>query len=163
MISSKTVFSVLVSLTGAACALPAAAQTPGSYADTLSTVYEAPQFIRAFKETCDEHHARTRPVNDAAYAAWRKNNKALLDELERRFMSMIRAASTDEHDYARNIGKYEGAVLANRQDIKERFVGLGPQELEKRCQDFPEYLKGEEGDLRKRFEAELKTIRKRKP
>src|SRR6185503_12621119 len=133
MMSSKTVLSVLVWLAAAACALPAFAQKAGTYADYLSQVYEAPQYIRAYKEVCEEHSAKTRAVNDAAYAAWRKRNKPLLDELDLRFTAMIRSASTDEHDYAKNIGKYEGAVLQNRQDMKERFLAQGAPELERFC------------------------------
>ena len=163
MISRKTVLLMLVSLTGVAAGPAVLAQVTGNYATDLSLVYEAPQFIRVFKEVCDANHAQGRAVNDAAYAAWRRRNKALLDELETRFVAMIRGASTDEHDYARNIGKYEGAVLQNREDMKERFLAQGPQELARRCQEFPQYLRSDDADLRKRYAEELAAIRKRKP
>ncbi len=138
------------------------AQEPDNYADNLSRVYEAPQFIRAVKEGCDANHPESRAVNDAAYNAWRRRNKALLDELERRFIAMIRKASTDAQDYARNVGKYEGEVLANRQELKEHFVAQGPQEVAQQCREFPQYLRSREADLQKRYEDELKAIRKRK-
>ena len=44
-----------------------------------------------------------------------------------RFTVMIRGASTDEHDYARNIGKYEGTVLQTREEVKRQFVAQGPR------------------------------------
>jgi hypothetical protein len=139
-----------------------AAQTGAEYAETLSRVYEAPQYVRAIKEACDEHHADVRAVNDAAYSAWRRRNKELLDEVERRFTAMIRGASTDEHDYARNIGKYAGAVVQHREEVKGQFLAQGPQEIERRCREFPQYLRSDDADLRKRYAEELKLIRKRK-
>jgi hypothetical protein len=154
--------TALIALVSGIAAAPAWAEAPGTYADNLSRVYEAPQFIRAIKEGCDASHPGSRAVNDAAYAAWRRRNKALLDDLERRFIAMIRSASTDAQDYAKNVGKYEGEVLANRQELKERFIAQGPQEVAQRCQEFPQYLRSQEADLQKRYEEELKAIRKRK-
>ena len=158
----SNILSMMIALAGAAAGSAAWAQATGNYADDLSRVYEAPQFIRAIKEACDANHAPTRAVNDAAYGAWRRRNKALLDELELRFTAMIRGASTDEQDYAKNIGKYAGAVVQNREELKEQFLAQGLQEVERRCREFPQYLRSADADLNKRYAEELKSIRKRK-
>ena len=76
---------------------------------------------------------------------------------------MVRSASTDEKDYAKNVGKYAGAVLQQREELKEavsRPAAGGDRASSAR--DFPEYLKGEDADLPKRYADELKSIRKRK-
>jgi len=158
----RTLYAALASLAAFAPAASAATAGGGEYAATLSKVYEAPQYIRALKELCDVKQEQTRPVNDAAYNAWRRRNRALLDELDRRFLVMIRAASTSEQDYTRNVGKYEGAVVQNREELKEQMAAAAPQELERRCREFPQYLRSEDGDLAKRYAEELKAIRKRK-
>lgn len=158
----RTTLAVIAAIAALAAGGRAAAQETGNYAETLSRVYEAPQFIRAVKEACDARHADIRAVNEAAYGAWRRRNRELLDELERRFTAMIRGASTDEKDYAKNIGKYTGAVVQNREEVKEQFLAQGPQEVQRRCKEFPQYLRSDDADLGKRYAEELKSIRKRK-
>jgi 1,2-phenylacetyl-CoA epoxidase catalytic subunit len=158
VLGNKNLSAVIVVLAGTA----AGSALAGNYADDLSRVYEAPQFIRAIKEACDKSHASSRAVNDAAYGAWRRRNKALLDELELRFTAMIRAASSNEQEYAKNVGKYAGAVVQNREELKEQFLAQGTEEIDRRCREFPQYLRSDEADLNKRYAEELKTIRKRK-
>jgi hypothetical protein len=153
-----------ISLTAAALLASglAAAQAGGSYAANLSRVYEATQFIQAAKEGCDTAEPDTRKANDAAYSAWRKRHQSLLDELERRFLAMVRKASADQKDYSKNVGKYAGEVLQHLENMKKQFLGQPPQEVSRQCQGFPDYLKSSEADLRKRYAAELTAIRKRK-
>ena len=162
LLRNKTLSIMMVALAGATAGPAVLAQATGTYADDLSRVYEAPQFIRAIKEACDTNHVPSRAVNDAAYGAWRRRHKALLDELELRFTAMIRGASTDEHDYAKNIGKYAGAVVQNREELKEQFLAQGAEAVERRCREFPQYLRSADADLNRRYAEELKSIRKRK-
>ena len=159
---SKAVVILLVSLAGVFAAGGAAAQTAGSYATDLSRVYEATQFIRAVKEACETAHRDSGAANAAAYNAWRRRNQGLLDELERRFTALLHGASTDEKDYAKNVGKYAGAVLQHRAEMKEQFLAQAPQDAERQCREFPLYLRSEDADLAKRYAEELKSIRKRK-
>src|SRR5262245_9779702 len=71
VLGNKTLSVVVVALAGAS----AGSAQAGNYAEDLSRVYEAPQFIRAIKEACDKSHASSRAVNDTAYGAWRRRNK----------------------------------------------------------------------------------------
>ena len=140
----------------------AAAQEGGTYASNLSRVYEAAQFIHAAKEACDSAEPDTRKANGAAYSAWRKQHQSLLDELERRFFAMVRRASADQKDYSKNVGKYAGEVLEHLEIIKKAFLSQPGEKISQQCRDLPDFLKGPEADLPKRYAAELKAIRKRK-
>jgi hypothetical protein len=155
-------YPIAVAAAAALCCGGAAAQATGDYATDLSRVYEAPQLIQAVKEACDTGHAASRAANEAAYNAWRRRHRALLHELEVRFTAMVRGASTDEQDYARNMGKYAGAVVGYREELKQQILARPPQELERHCREFPQYLRGEDGDLPRRYAEELKVIRQRK-
>ncbi|MCC7484170.1 MAG: hypothetical protein IT529_04200 [Burkholderiales bacterium] len=145
-----------------ALAAGAAAQEGGGYASDLSRVFAAAQYIQAVREGCDAAKPDTRTANDAAYGAWRKRHQSLLDELDRRFMAMIRGASADQKEYQMNIGKYAGEVLRNLEEAKVQFLAQGPEPVERQCREFPQYLKGKDADLARRYAEELKSIRKRK-
>ncbi|HET7160819.1 MAG TPA: hypothetical protein VFI62_17610, partial [Burkholderiales bacterium] len=104
----------------------------------------------------------TRAANGKAFAAWQAQHKTLIQDLRRRVTAMIRAASTDEKDYARNLGKYEGAILQEREEYRESLLKLDAEELRGQCQRMAEVLKGPEANLSRVYEVELEAIRKRK-
>jgi hypothetical protein len=139
-----------------------AQQASGDYATDLGVVYAGYQRIIALKEACDEAVPDTRPANERAFAAWQKRHAELLAELKRRVTAMIRRASSDEQEYSRKLGKYEGAILFSREEQKISFLTAGSDVLRAQCQRAPELLKGPEGDLAVVFASELETIRKRK-
>lgn len=144
-----------------ACGAAVAAEPASDYASDLSRVYWGYYQVLAQKEACDVAVPATRAVNDKAIAAWQAQHRALIQDLQRRVTAMIRAASTDEKDYARNLGKYEGAILQERREYKESLLKLGTGELRSQCQRMPEVLGGPEADLGKVFASELEEIRKR--
>lgn len=139
-----------------------AAEASGDYATDLATVYGGYQRMLGMKEACDVAHPAARSTNEKAFAAWQARHRALIQQLQRRVTVMIRRASGDEQEYARNLGKYEGAILQERQDYREMLLGLGAEELREQCQRMPEMLRGPGADLEKVYAAELETIRKRK-
>lgn len=140
----------------------AAAQESGGYATDLSRVFEAAQHIQAVKEGCDAAQPEARAANEAAYGAWRKRHQSLLDELDRRFLAMIRSASADQKEYTINVGKYAGEVLRNLEEARVQFLAQGPEAVARQCSELPQYLKGKDADLARRYAEELKSIRKRK-
>src|SRR5688572_8095570 len=87
------------------CAVAPAAEPADDYAADLSRVYWGYYQVLAQKEACDASVPATRAANDKALAAWQEQNRPLVQELQRRVTAMIRAASRDEKDYARNLGK----------------------------------------------------------
>ena len=144
------------------CARVATAEATGNYATDLATVYGGYQRLLAMKEACDAAVPVSRPVNEKAFAAWQAQHHALIQDLQRRVTVMIRLASQDEKEYARNLGKYEGAILQERQEYRQMLLALGTDKLSEQCQRMPEMLKGEGADLGKVYAAELEVIRRRK-
>jgi hypothetical protein len=155
-----------VRLLGAAgallCAAAIAAEPADDYASDLSRVYWGYYQVLAQKEACDAAVPATRAANEKALAAWQAQHRSLTQELQRRVTAMIRAASLDETEYARNLGKYEGAILQERRDYRESLLKLGPDELRAQCQRMPEVLNGPDADLARIYAAELEAIRQRK-
>jgi hypothetical protein len=145
-----------------AWAIAAVAEATGDYAVDLAVVYGGYQRMLAMKEACDTAVPVTRPENDKAFSAWLAQHDALIRELQHRVTAMIRLASRDEKEYARNLGKYEGAILQERHEYKDVLIGLGVDELRLQCQRMPEMLKGAAADLGKVYATELAVIRKRK-
>ena len=154
--------SVFLVFAIAMAARVAAQQASGDYATDLGVVYAGYQRIIALKEACDEAYPGTRKANAQAYSEWQARHAKLLDELKRRVMAMIRRASSGEQDYARNLGKYEGAILLSREEQKFAFLTEQAETLKARCRQAPALLTGPEGDLTLVFARELETIRKRK-
>ena len=145
------------------CLCASAAEPAASdYAADLSRVYWGYYQVLAQKEACDASVPATRPANDKAVAAWEAQHRPLVQELQRRVTAMIRAASFDEKDYARNLGKYEGAILQERREYRDALLKLGAGELRGQCQGMAEVLKGPDADLGRIYAAELEAIRKRK-
>lgn len=140
----------------------AAQQTSGDYATDLGSVYAGYQEIIALKEACDEAVPGTRAANERAFSEWEARHKALAAELKRRVSDMVRSASSDQRDYARNLGKYEGAILRSREENRMSFLALGAQKLRADCERMPALLRSPEADLNVTFAAELATIRKHK-
>ncbi|MBI2508930.1 MAG: hypothetical protein HYV99_02775 [Betaproteobacteria bacterium] len=147
---------------GAVLAHGAAAADDGGYAGTLGHVYGAHQRIIAMKEACGTAVPDTRAANEKAYTGWRSRHAILIRDLEKRLVAMVRLASKDEKDYARNLGKYEGEILQTRQEYRQTLLALGAEELRHQCQRWPDFLRGPEADFRKVYAAELATIHKHK-
>jgi AcrR family transcriptional regulator len=144
------------------CAVAAAAESADDYATDLSRVYWGYYQVLEQKEACDASVPATRAANDKALAAWQAQHRPLVQELQRRVTAMIRAASRDEKDYARNLGKYEGAILHERREYRESLLKLSAEELRSQCQGMAEVLKGPDADLGRIYAAELEAIRRRK-
>ena len=144
-------------------AAPGAAQpSSGDYATELGYVYAGYQEVVALKEACDESIPKMRAANERAFAKWQARHKELLAELRRRVRAMIRAASKDQREYVRNLGKYEGAILTRREEYKMSFLTLGAEKLRAQCARLSDLLSSPAGDLNAVFASELETIRRHK-
>ena len=128
---------------------------------SLTDVYGAYQSILARKDACSSAFPQTSAATDKAYGGWQTRHKRLLDELDQRINMMIRGASRDEKDYAKNIGKYEGAILRQREEVKQALLQQPRAELEVECKALPEFLQGADSDLEKEFAEQLAILRKR--
>ena len=138
-----------------------AAEERTEYRVSLTDVYGAYQSILARKDACSIAFPRMRIPTDNAYNQWQARHKKLLDELDQRINMMIRGASRDEKDYAKNIGKYEGAILRQRDEVKQTLLQQPRSEFELECKALPEFLQGADSDLEKEFAEQLAVLRKR--
>jgi len=154
--------SIFTAALALAIGAAAASEATGDYATDLGRIYGGYQRMLAMKEACDTAVPSARDANEKAFTAWRGRHRALIQDLQRRVTALIRLASKDQQEYTRNLGKYEGEILQERQDYKELLLALGPKELREQCERLPEMLKGPGADLGKVYAAELETIRKRK-
>ena len=161
MTDKISLISIAMAVT-VACAIAAEPESPGGYSTDLSRVYWGYYQVLAQKEACDTAVPATRAANNRAFTAWQAQHKALVTELRRRVTAMIRRASADEKDYARNLGKYEGAILQERNEYRDSLLKLGADELRGQCQGMADVLKSPEANLAKVYEDELEAIRKRK-
>lgn len=137
-------------------------EATSSYASDLSHVYLGYHQVVTQKEVCDTSVPATRAANGKAFADWQAQHRRLIDEVQRRVTAMIRLASVDEKDYARNVGKYEGEMLQVLQEQRESLLKLSASELRSQCRRMAAVLKSPEADLAKVYAVELEAIRKSK-
>jgi hypothetical protein len=166
--SSRSRFrGILRHFVGCAVVLPlvcAAAQAQGTESrKALSVVYGAYQSVLSNKEACDEAVPGQKAANEKAFSSWQARHRKLIAELDRQFTALIRNASTDDKDYARNVGKSEGAILRQRQEVKDSLLAKPRAEIEKLCKGLPRFLTSADSDLERSFVEELRVIRRADP
>jgi hypothetical protein len=131
------------------------------YRMSLTDVYGAYQSILARADACNNAFPQSKAITQKAYSVWQGRHRKLLDELDQRVNQMIRGASRDEKEYARNIGKYEGALLRQRDEAKQTMLQQPRSELELACRALPDFLQSTDSDLEKGFAEQLEVLRKR--
>jgi hypothetical protein len=153
---------LIAGIVTAVCTSTAFAQEPRTeYRMSLTDVYGAYQSILARRDACSSAYPQTRATTDKAFIAWQTRHRKLLDELDQRINMMIRSASRDDKDYAKNIGKYEGAILRQREEVKQTLLQQPRSELEAECKALPDFLQSADSDLEKEFAEQLSILRKR--
>ena len=148
-------------LVAAACAPAVAAQSDTGYAGSLREVYGAYQAVLARRDACTSAFPLARGASETAYTAWHGRNKKLVAELDQRFAMMIRGASRNESEYTRNVGRYEGAILKQREEVKQELLQTPLADLEALCSGLPGFLQSADSDLEKAYAEELTIVRKR--
>ncbi len=134
------------------------AQATGDYAATFATLYNERHRLVAFKDACSRVLPRIRRDTQKAYEEWVDRHEDVLENLEARFLMMIKQASRDEEEYTRNYGKYHDAVMQERQAQKEAFLALPKEELIKECKEFPGYLRSSRSDMYNRYPEEFNAL-----
>jgi hypothetical protein len=135
-----------------------AAVSAEDYRASLLEVYGKYQGVLALREACNAAFPDTRPRNEKAFAGWQKRYRRTHEELDQRFAMMVRAYSKDEKDYSRNFGKYQGAILQQREEVKQTLLE-NRAELQARCKAFPEFLQSRESDLEAEFASDWLVLR----
>ena len=135
-----------------------AAQVTADYTASLATLYNERHRLVAFKDTCSRVLPKLRRDTQAAYEQWVGRHEDVLENLEARFLMMIKQASRDEKEYERNYAKYHEAVMRERQTQKDTFLAMPKDELLKECKEFPGYLRGSQSDMYNRYPEEFNAI-----
>lgn len=133
----------------------------GDYGSSLSRIYFAHQRLLAVRDACDRAIPAQAKASERAYGSWQARHRALLGELDARLTQMIRGASKDEQEYARNVGKYEGAILEYRNEQREQILAQPRDGMEQGCAEFRDYLTGSGSDFQAEYADELRVLRKR--
>ena len=150
-----------------ACALQystaslAADSAAGNYTESLRSIYGSYQGVLARRDACTTAYPQARGTHEKAFSVWHGRNKKVIGELDQRFSMMIHGASKDEKDYARNIGKYEGALLRQREEVKQTLLQQDKAQLDALCHSLIEFLQSADSDLEKEFAEDLAVVRKR--
>lgn len=159
--TSKQLLAYVVCLVLAGAGSPVAAQATGDYAADLSTLYAERYSLQVLKDVCIGAQPRTRAAVQKAYDEWRERHEDLIEDLDARFSAMIKRISTDQKDYSRNYGKYQGAVMRLRQEQKDDLLALPREELLKQCKELPGHLRSTQSDIPVKYPDEFKTVYKR--
>ena len=140
----------------------AAADSPvPEYRTSLADVYGAYQAVLSRRDACGSAFPQSRGAYETAFTRWHGRHRNLIAELDQRVNMMIRRESKDENDYARNIGKYEGAILRQREEVKQALLQQPRGDLETLCKGLPDFLQAADSDLEKEFAEQLAVVRKR--
>ena len=83
----------------------------------------------------------------------------IVQELDQRFAMMVRAYSRDDKDYARNYGKYQGAILKQREEARQALLLNTRGDLDDQCKALPGFLTGPESDLESEFPDDWAVLR----
>lgn len=142
----------------AGAASPVAAQATADYAADLGTLYGERYSVQVQKDVCISVQPKTRRDLQKAYDDWMERHEDLIEDLDARFRAMIKQASRDQKDYSRNFGKYQGAVLTERQEQKEALLALPKDELLRQCKELPGYLRSPKSNIPARYPDEFKTV-----
>ena len=153
---------VLLVVLVSSIAVPSAVQAAVSAAEyraSLLEIYGRYQGVLALREACNSAFPKAQAGNERAYTAWQKRYGKVHAELDQRFALMVRAYSKDEKDYARNYGKYQGAILKQREEAKQSLLLETRGDLESRCKGLPEFLQSRESDIEAEFANEWLILR----
>lgn len=136
----------------------ASAQTADDYAANLGVLYNERHRLVAFKDVCSRVLPKLRRDTQAAYEEWMDRHEDVLENLEARFLAMIKRISRNEKEYTSNYRKYHGAVEQERQAQKDAFLALPKEELMKECKEYPAYLRSANSDMPNRYPEEFSAI-----
>jgi hypothetical protein len=136
----------------------ASAQPADDYTSDFAVLYNERHRLVAFKDVCSRVLPKLRRDTQAAYQEWVDRHEDVLENLEARFLAMVKRASRDEKEYAENYRKYHGAVEEERQAQKDAFLARPKNELVKECKDYPGYLRSANSDMPNRYPEEFAAI-----
>ena len=142
----------------------AAAQTAEEAMASFAALYNERHRLVAFKDVCSRVLPKLRRDTQSAYEEWVDRHELVLENLESRFLVMVKRASRNETEYNENYRKYRGAIDKERQAQKDAFLALPKEDLAKECKEYPAYLRSADSDMYNRYPEEFAALYgKKKP
>ena len=139
----------------------ATAAEGSNYGAALSEIYATYQHILAMREACDRIQPTQTDLRAKAYAAWLARHRALIGELDARIAHMIRSASRSDAEFARNSKIYEDTRAKERRDYRGQLTAQPPEEAQRLCREYPDYLTSDESNLGRIYADEWSVLRQR--
>lgn len=136
----------------------ASAQATGVYSSDLGTLYGERYALQAQKDACISVLPKSRAEMQKAYDEWLERHEDLIEDLDARFRAMVKQASRDQKEYSRLFGKYQGAVISQRQEQKDAMLAQPRDELLKFCKELPGYFRSASSNIPARYPDEFKTV-----
>ena len=128
-----------------------------SYQKDLAQLYNEHQRVVALWQACEVAVPERKDAIEQAYRGWAFRHQQVIDDLENRFAAMIKHASKDADDYAKNYGFYQTEVFQMRESQKKSLLA-NPKKLALQCAFVADYLQNERSDLPILFPAEFHRI-----
>lgn len=142
----------------------ATAQSPEDAMASFAVLYNERHRLVAFKDVCSRVLPKLRRDTQAAYEDWVDRHELVLENLETRFLVMVKRASRNEKEYDENYRKYRSVIEQERQAQKDAFLALPKEQLAKECKEYPAYLRSAESDMYNRYPEEFAALYgKKKP
>jgi hypothetical protein len=142
----------------------ASAQSSDGSMANFAVLYNERHRLVAFKDVCSRVLPKLRRDTQAAYEEWVDRHEDVLENLEARFLAIVKKASRDQNEYTQNYRKYHGAVEQERQAQKDAFLARPKDELVNECKAYPGYLRSANSDMPNRYPEEFGAIYgKKKP
>lgn len=139
-------------------AAPARAQATEDLSTSFAVLYNERQRLVAFKDVCSRVLPKLRRETQAAYEEWVDRHEDVLENLEARFLVMVKKVSRNQKEYNENYRKYRGVIEQERQAQKDAFLALPKDELVKECKQYPAYLRSENSDMPNRYPGEFAAL-----
>jgi hypothetical protein len=155
--------AVIVATLSAVHARLATAQSAEDAMASFAVLYNERHRLVAFKDVCSRVLPKLRRDTQSAYEDWVDRHELVLENLETRFLVMVKRASRNEREYNDNYRKYRGAIEQERQAQKDAFLALPKEQLAKECKEYPAYLRSAESDMYNRYPEEFAALYGKKP
>jgi hypothetical protein len=154
---------VLICLHALLAGAPGAlAQPRGDYAVHLAALYGEHQWVLAVREACNQVQPKQQAELDKSFGVWRERQLKLIDDLEERLAALVRKASKDQKDYARNYARSQSEVLKQREEERMQLLALPRDDLQRLCTEFPGYLRDARSDISRRLPEDYAAVYGRK-
>jgi hypothetical protein len=141
----------------------ATAQPSEDRMSSFAVLYNERHRLVAFKDVCSRVLPKLRRDTQAAYEEWVDRHELVLENLEARFLLMVKRASRNEKEYNENYRKYHGVIEKERQAQKDAFLALPREDLAKECKEYPGYLRSADSDMYNRYPEEFSALYGKKP